>query len=67
MMGGPDYRDMPDTDNDKVKGSLERETRRIQNPSLGWRKGAFKLSYILYLVDITRVINYSLFLLTGGI
>jgi len=34
---------------------------------LGWRKGAFKLSYILYLVDITRVINYSLFLLTGGI
>jgi hypothetical protein len=42
MMGGPDDRDIPDTDNDEVKGSLERETRRIQNPIIGERRGVSK-------------------------
>jgi len=36
-------------------------------PINGLRRGAFKLSYILYLIDITIIVAYSLFLLTGGI
>jgi len=36
-------------------------------PINGLRRGAFKLSYILYLIDITINIAYSFFLLTGGI
>jgi hypothetical protein len=36
-------------------------------PINGLRRGAFKLSYILYLIDITINIAYSFFLLTGGL
>jgi hypothetical protein len=67
MMGSSDRRDMPDTDNDEVQGSLKARDSPNTKPNNGLRRGAFKVSDILYLVDITRVINYSLFLLTGGI
>ena len=67
MMGGPFYRGMPDTDNDEVKGSFEARDSPNTKPIRGESSGLFKLSDILYLIDITRVINYSLFLLTGAI
>jgi len=66
-MGGPDYRDMPDTDNDEVKGSLVARDSPNTKPINRLRRGIPKISYAFYLIDITRVINYSLFLLTGGI
>jgi hypothetical protein len=67
MMGGPYYWDMPDTDNDEVKGSLGARDSPNTKPNNGLRRGAFKLSDIFYLIDITRIIAYSLFLLTWGI
>jgi hypothetical protein len=66
---------MPDTDRvypELVEGMrcrvrFNRETRRIKTPYVGRGEVYSKEANILYLIDITRVINYSLFLLTGGI
>jgi hypothetical protein len=67
MMGGPDFRDIPDTDNDEVQGSIVARDSPNTKPVNELRRGAFKLSYILYFIDITLIIAYSLFLLTGGV
>jgi len=67
MMGGPDGRDIPDTDNDEVQGSSRTRDSPNTKPVNGLRRGVSKLSYILYLIDITVIIAYSLFLLTGGV
>jgi len=58
---------MPDTDNDEVWGSLGARDSPNKSPLMGYRRGILKISYILYLIDITVIVAYSLFLLTGGI
>jgi hypothetical protein len=49
---------MPDTDNDEVRGSLERETRRIQNPYVGRGEVYPNEADSLYLIDITYNLAY---------
>jgi len=42
MMGGPDMRDMPDTDNDEVKGSRGARDSPNIKPVNGLRRGVSK-------------------------
>jgi len=58
---------MPDTDNDEAWGLLGARDSPNKMPINGLRRDVFKLSYILYLIDITIIVAYSLFLLTAGI
>ena len=58
-MGGPDYRGIPDTDNDEVKGSFGARNSPITKPNDGPRRSVLKISYALYLFDITGIIAYS--------
>jgi hypothetical protein len=67
MIGGPDYRDIPDTDNDEVRGSSAARDSPNKKPINGLRRSVLKISHALYLIDITRIIAYSFFSLTGGI
>jgi len=61
MMGGPDDRDIPDTDNDEVKGSFGARDSPNKKPINGLRRGVLKISYAFYLIDITRTLFYSFF------
>ena len=67
MIGGPSFRDIPDTDNDEVQGSCGARDSPNKKPIIGRRRGILKIIYTFYHIDITRIIDYSLFLLTGGI
>jgi hypothetical protein len=58
---------MPDKCNDEVQCSFVVRDSPNKMSINGLRRGAFKLSYILYLIDITIIIAYSFFLLTGAI
>ena len=59
MIGGPDYRDIPDNDNDEVKGSSAARDLPNKKPINGLRRDILKISHTLYLIDITRIIAYS--------
>jgi hypothetical protein len=67
VIGALLYGDMPDTDNDEVPGSFKaRDSPNTKNPIGGERRGAFKLIDIFYFIDITIIVAYSTFPLTGG-
>jgi hypothetical protein len=61
MIGGPAWRDIPDTDNDEVRGSFGARDSPNKRPIIGLRRGVLKISYNFYLIDITRIVDYLFF------
>ena len=56
MIGGPDFRDIPDTDNDEVRGSWRaRDSPKTTTKVLPrtWGKGMPKIISDSYIIDFT--------------